>query len=129
MVLDHLDDDAEELVEAGDDLLRRVLGGQLRGADEVDEQHRHLQLLAAQLDPAFHRGARDVLADVAAEQVAQLLALAQPRVHPVEAGLEQAEVAAVEHRDLRVEVAGLDAARARRAPSAQGPRPPWRPAT
>ena len=123
VVLDDLDDDAEELVEQRDDLLRRALGGHRGRADEVDEQHGDLELLAAELDPALLRGAGDVLADVAAEQVAQLLALAQPVVHPVEAGLQQPEVAAVEDRHARVEVARLDAARARRAPSAPGRRP------
>ncbi len=123
VVLDDLDDDAEELVELGDDLLRRALGRHRGRADEVDEQHGDLELLAAELDPALLGGAGDVLADVAAEQVAQLLALAQPVAHPVEAGLEQAEVASRRRPARGRRGRRPRRARARRAPSAPGRRP------
>ena len=49
-----------------------------------------------------------VLAHLAAEQVADALALAQPVGHPVEAGLEQADLAAVVHLHVHVELAVLD---------------------
>ena len=68
-----------------------------------------LALLAAEPGRALaQRLARHVLADLAAEQVADALALAQPLGHPVEAGLEQADLAAVVHRHVHVEVAALD---------------------
>ena len=60
--------------------------------------------LAAEAPLALERLAGDVLADVAAEQVADPLALAQPGDHLVEAALEQAELAAVVDGDLDVEV-------------------------
>src|SRR3954469_22127730 len=77
MAAHDVDDDAEEPVEQPEDLLRRALGGQRGRADEVDEEHGRLADLAAELDAALERLARDVLADVAAEEVAQALVLAQ----------------------------------------------------
>ena len=58
--------------------------------------------------PSVERLARDVLAHLAAEQVADALALAQAVGHPVEAGLEQADLAAVVDRHVHVELAVLD---------------------
>ena len=50
----------------------------------------------------------DVAADVPAEEVAQLLAVAEPGDHLVEPGLELAELGAVVHLHLDVELALLD---------------------
>ena len=76
----HLDDDGEEPVEQLDDLLRGPVGGQLRRADHVDEEHGDVAHLAAERQALLERLARDVLADLAPEQVAQALALgAGPR--------------------------------------------------
>ena len=108
MLVDDLDDDAEEPVEQLDDLLRRSLCGELGGADDVGEQHRDLARLAAELDALLERGMGDVLADVAAEEVLDPLALAQPGDHAVEAGLQLADLAAVVDGHLDVELAGLD---------------------
>ena len=108
LTIDLLDDHAEEAVEQVDHLGRVALGGQRGGADDVDEQHRDHPGLAAELDVA--RGGRlgDVLADVAAEDVAQVLTFAQAVDHLVEPCLELAELGAVVHLDLGVEVALLD---------------------
>ena len=105
--VDRLDDHPEELVEQPDDLRRRLRGGELGGADQVDEQHGDVALLAAQLGAAFQRSPRDVLADVAAEQVAQPLPLGQLADHVVEPGLQQAELAGVVNLHVRVVVAAL----------------------
>src|SRR3954465_13683688 len=107
---DDVDDDAEEAVEQRDDLLRRPLAGERRRADEVDEQHRDLALLAAEVQVGLvQRRAGDVLADVAAEQVLDALALAQPGGHAVEAALQQPDLARVVDTDVDVQVAVLDA--------------------
>ena len=55
VLVDRRHDGAEELVEQRDDLQRRALRGELRRADEVDEQDRDVALLAAQLDAALER--------------------------------------------------------------------------
>ena len=55
------------------------------------------------VNAALERLARHVLPDLAAEQVAQPLALAQARDHLVEAGLEQADLAAVVDGQFGVE--------------------------
>ena len=55
-------------------------------------------------------------AHLAAEQVADVLALAQALGHPVEARLQQADLAAVLDRDLGVEVALRDPVERRRGP-------------
>ena len=58
--------------------------------------------------PSRERLARHVLADLAAEEVADALALSQAVGHPVEAGLEQADLAAVVDLHVHVELALLD---------------------
>src|SRR5918994_152498 len=110
VLLDELDDDAEEPVEECHHLGRRLPRGEPRGPGQVDEQRRHLTHLAAELDLAvvLERSARHVAAHVAAEEIVEALALAQPRGHPVEACLEQADLAAVVHRHRHVELAVLD---------------------
>ena len=100
-------DDPEELVED-----RHHLGGgprrrQLRRPDQVDEQHRDVAFLAAQLGAALQGAARDVLADVAAEQVAQPLPFGQVAHHVVEPGLQQAQLAGVVDLHVRVVVTAL----------------------
>ena len=77
-------------------------------ADQVDEQHRDDPRLAAELDVPDRGGLGDVAADVPAEQVAQVLAVAEPADHLVEPGLELAELGAVVHLHLDVEVTLLD---------------------
>ena len=103
-----LDDQAEELVEQRDDVVRRALGSQRRRPDHVDEQDRGLAQLAAQLDAALECRHCDVLAHVAAEQVAQLLALPQPGHHAVEARLQHADLAAVVDGDVGGQIPGFD---------------------
>ena len=82
--------------------------GQRGRPDDVHEQGADLALLPAQPDVALERLAGHRLADIAAEEVLQLLALPQPVNHPVEARLEQADLAAVVDGDLDREVSGLD---------------------
>ena len=116
MLADDLDHEAEERVEQVDDLLRRARRGELGGADDVGEQDRHLAPLAAELDLLLERGPGDVLADVAAEQILDPLALAKPGDHAVEAGLQLADLAAVVDGHLDLELAALN----RLDPLAQG---------
>ena len=124
LVVDDVDDHAEEVVEQLDDLARRPLVGQLGRADQVDEQHGDVELLAAERDAALQRLARDVLADLAAEEVAEALALAQPVDHAVEPGLQQPDLAAVVDVDVRAVVAVLQPAhRAAQALQRIGERP------
>ena len=59
------------------------------------------RVLAAELDAALERRAGDVLADLAAEQVAQLARARAGRDHAVEAGLQQPDLAAVVDRRPR----------------------------
>ena len=84
--------------------------GVRRGALEVDEEDAGLARLSPELDLARRLGGAlgHLAADVAAEEVAQLLALAQPGRHPVEPDLQQTDLGAVEHHDLPVELAALD---------------------
>ena len=85
---DGFDDDVEELVEQVDDFAWRMGGGQLGRAHQIDEQHRDVAFLAAQFGTALQCPSRDVLADVAAEQVAHALAFTEFADHVVEAGLQ-----------------------------------------
>ena len=80
---------------------------QLRRADEVDEQHRDVAFLAAEFGAALQRAAGHVLADVAAEQVAQPLPFGQIAHHVVESGLQQAQLAGVVDLHVGVVVAAL----------------------
>jgi hypothetical protein len=59
-------------------------GGELRRADQVDEQDRDVAFLAAQLRTALEGSAGDVLADVAAEQVPKALSFGQIADHVVD---------------------------------------------
>ena len=88
--LDHLDHDAEELVEEPHHLGRRHRERHRGRAGEVDEQGADLPLLAAQPGSVAQRRMRDLLPDLAAEEVADALALAKALGHAVEARLEQA---------------------------------------
>jgi len=108
VAVDRVDDDAEEAVEQRDDVLRRPSCGELRRADQVDEQHRHLTLLASQSDRPVERVARHLRPHVASEQVVQALALAEAHNHVVEPTLEQADLAAVVYRDGDIEVPLLE---------------------
>ena len=111
LLLDDLDDEREEAVEQHHHLMRRAAQRQAGRADHVHEDDRHLAQLAAQLDLplALERRLGHLAAHVAAEQIAQALALAQARCHRVEAGLEQADLAAVVDGHLGVEVTLLHA--------------------
>jgi hypothetical protein len=103
--------DREEAVQERDDLVRRAANRQARRAEHVHEDDRHLAQLAAQLDVAvaLQRRLRHLAADVAPEQVTQPLALVQAGRHGVEAGLQQADLAAVVDRHAGVVVALLHA--------------------
>ena len=108
VVLRRLDDGAEELVQRIDDLGGRAVDGETGRADDVDEQRRGEAFLPAETHPLLECLAGDVRPDLAAEQVAQPFALAQPRGHPVEAGRGEADLGGVEDRYPDVEVARLD---------------------
>ena len=95
----------EELVQQVDDLSRWPIHGQPRRADDVDEQYADVAFLAAEFCSGLDGLARDVLADVPAEQVAQLLPLTQVGDHVVEARLQKPQVGAVVDLDGDVQVA------------------------
>ena len=107
---------------------RRSCRGQLGGADQVDEQHGDVALLAAQLGAALQGPTGHVLADVATEQVTQPLPLGQVAHHVVESGLQQAQLAGVIDLHVRVVVTALHLARAPSAAGAAGRRSTWPPA-
>ena len=107
VVLDGVDDDPEELVEQADHLAGRPGGSQLGGAHQVDEQHRDVAFLAAEFGAALQRATRDVLTDVAAEQVTHALAFGQLANHVVESGLQQAQFAGVVDLHVGVVVSAL----------------------
>jgi len=75
---------------------------------QVDEQHGRVARLAAQLHPVIERVADDVLTHLAPEQVAKLLALAQPARHVVETRLQQPDLAVVVDRHVDIEVSRCD---------------------
>ena len=88
MRVDHVDHDLEESVERGNDFARAASRRQRRAADDVDEQGRGLDFLAAELHTVLECLTRHVLAHVATEEVTQLLALPHGEHHPVEARLQ-----------------------------------------
>ena len=107
--VDLVDDDAEEPVEQVDDLRR----DRARMASVVEPTMSTNSTETTRVSPpsstSLPSGGRgDLLADVAPEEVAQVLALTQPADHLVEPGLELAELGAVVHLHLGVEVAVLD---------------------
>ena len=104
----HVDDDGEELVECCDNRRRRQRLRERSRPDDVDEEHCHVHLLAAQLHTALQRVLRHVLTDLTAEQVSQPPPLAQPVHHRVEACLQLTDLAAVVDRNRDVEPTGLD---------------------
>ena len=103
-----VEDQAEERVEPAHHLVRRRVPREGRRSDDVHEQHRGLPQLATELHAGLERLARDVLAHVAAEEIAQPFPLPEPGRHPVEPGLEEAHLARVVDRHLHVGHALLD---------------------
>ena len=99
--------DPEEPVEQADHLLRSPGRRQLRGPDQVDEQHCDLALLAPELGPPFQRPPGDVLSDLAAEHVTHPFPFGQIADHVVEAGLQQAHLAGVVDLHVCVVVTAL----------------------
>src|SRR5438128_3542592 len=85
----------EELVEHRDHLLGRKLLCERRRADQVDEQDACTTALPTELCPLRESVPSDLDADVAAEEIVEALALAQPGDHAVEPGLEHAHLTAV----------------------------------
>ena len=83
----HLNDDLEEVVQRGHDLLRGVVDGEGGGADHVDEYDGHAAVLPAELRLLLERLLGDLGADVAAEDVSDALALVEAAHHLVEPGL------------------------------------------
>src|SRR5262249_8449840 len=82
---------------------------QLRRADDVNEKYCDITFFATEFQLfAFGRG-RDFPSDVPSEQIAYPLALAQPVDHRVEPSLQLAQLRAVEHHKIAVQVAILDA--------------------
>ena len=109
--LQHRHDDLEELVQARDRLARGDAVGRGGEAADVDEHHRHLDLLAGERIGVVEHASRDLGIRVAAERGVQRLALAQAADHPVEAARQVAELVGRDDRDAPAVVAGLDAAR------------------
>ena len=107
---DRLDDDREELVEQLHDVRGVARLGESGRALEVDEHDRRLAGLAPQFHTVLERVPDDVLADLAAEQIAHSLAFAEPRDHTVDAGLEEPDLAGVVDLHLLLKVTLLDAA-------------------
>ena len=107
VAVDLLDHDGEEPVQQLDHLGRLALGREGGGSDDVHEQHRDLAGLATELHVTERCRLGDVMADVPTEEVAQLLPVAEPGHHLVEPGLELAELGAVVHLHLDVELALL----------------------
>ena len=68
---------AKKRFSRSDHLGRRPARHQLRGADDVDEDHCDVALLAAQLGPPLFGGGGHLAADVAAEQVPHAFAFPQ----------------------------------------------------
>src|SRR4051794_21746381 len=110
VAMSHVDHDLEVAVQQLEDLVRVALRRQGRRPDQVHEQHSGLALLASQFGSPLERRIRNMRADVATEQIAQLLALAQPGDHRVEAGLHHTELGPVVDPNVRVEVAALNVA-------------------
>ena len=74
VAVDLLDDHREEPVQQVDHLGRRPAGHQLRGADDVDEDHRDVAFLATELGALLLRRRGHLTPDVAAEQVTHAFA-------------------------------------------------------
>ena len=77
VAVDLLDDHREEAVQQIHHLGRGPGGDQLGRADDVDEDHRDVALLAAELRAVPLCGRGDFATDVAAEQITHALAFAQ----------------------------------------------------
>ena len=75
VAIDFVDDDREEPVQKVDNLGGGPTGHQLRGPDDVDEDHRDVALLAAQLRPLLLRRGGYLTADVTTEQIPNTLSL------------------------------------------------------
>src|SRR6478752_6238741 len=95
--LDAVDDGSEERIEERDD----VDGGsrlcELGRPDEIDEEYARLTAFPAEADSLFSCEARDVHADVAAEEVLQLASVSQAGDHLVVARLQQPHLRCVVH--------------------------------
>ena len=86
-----------------------LAGDQLRRAHDVDEDHRDVTFFAAEFRALLLRRGGHFAADVAAEQIADAFAFAKPCDHRVEAPLQLAQLGAVEHHQVGVEIALFDA--------------------
>ncbi|AMD55436.1 hypothetical protein ATO49_20475 [Mycolicibacterium fortuitum subsp. fortuitum DSM 46621 = ATCC 6841 = JCM 6387] len=109
VVVDLIDDDREEPVEQVDHLDRGTRGDQLRRADDIDENDCGMALLATQDRLLLLGQCGDLAADVAAEQIAHPLALPQAVHHRVETALQLTQFGAVEHHQIGIQIALLDA--------------------
>ena len=105
---DDLDYHRKEPVERFDDGGRWTRCGEGGGADDVDEEHGNVAVLATEVLVTGKGVAGDVLADVAAEEVADALALSQAGHHAVEASLQQADFTAVVDGNVSLEITPLD---------------------
>ena len=95
----------EEVVEEGHRLARARALGERREVADVHEQHRDLHLLALEQLALREHPLGHVGVHVAAERLAQLLALGEPVQHLVEAAGQLAQLVAGGDRHARVEVA------------------------
>ena len=109
VAMHHLDDMLEELVELLHHFFRGVIDGEGGGPDDVDKQHGHLAILAAEFWAFFQSTLGHLGADIAAENIAHALALAQATHHLVEAGLENTELGTIV--DIHLDI-GLSSAHA-----------------
>ena len=88
VAVDLLDDHGEKPVEEFDDLHGGSGADQLGRSDDIDEYDSDVALFAAQGGPLLFGCRCDLASDVASEQVAHLLALAQTGDHRVETTLK-----------------------------------------
>jgi hypothetical protein len=100
--------EVEQSVEPSDNIGGRCVLGERREPSYVEEEHADLELLTGKIDALVEDALGHGRVNVRAERFAQLFALAKAGDHPVEAGLQQADLAAVVDVDLCVEVAHLD---------------------
>jgi hypothetical protein len=108
VAVDLVDYHREEPVQQVDHLRRRSTRHQLCGPDDVDENHRDMAFLAAQLGALLLSRRGHLTSDVSAEEVPYPFAFTKTGDHRVEATLQLAEFAAVEHHHVAVQVALLD---------------------
>ena len=105
----HRHDVLEEFIELRDHFFGGVVDREGGGTDDIDEQHRDLPILPAQFGALIKGALGHLGAHVAAEDIADALALAQPAHHLIKSRLQDAELGSIVDIDLGI---GLAAAHA-----------------